>query len=46
MSLWSGTIIDFEKNGKLFGKNAEKLDTTKLKKKLSIKYYAQRALEN
>ena len=33
-SLWSGTIIDFEKNGKLFNKNAEHLDNEKLKKEI------------
>jgi uncharacterized protein with NAD-binding domain and iron-sulfur cluster len=33
-SLWSGTIIDFEKKGKLFGKNAENLDNKKLKKEI------------
>ena len=33
-SLWSGTIIDFEKKGKLFNKNAEHLDNKKLKKEI------------
>jgi len=33
-SLWSGTIIDFEKKGKLFGKNAEHLDNEKLKQEI------------
>ena len=33
-SLWSGTIIDFEKKGKLFNKNAEHLDNDKLKKEI------------
>tara|TARA_B110001452_G_scaffold39791_1_gene30524 strand:- start:804 stop:2465 length:1662 start_codon:yes stop_codon:yes gene_type:complete len=33
-SLWSGTIIDFEKKGTLFGKNAEHLDNEKLKKEI------------
>ena len=33
-SLWSGTIIDFEKKGKLFNKNAEKLDNNKLKQEI------------
>ena len=33
-SLWSGTIIDFEKNGKLFNKSAEKLDNEKLKEEI------------
>jgi len=33
-SLWSGTIIDFEKNGKLFNLNAEHLDNKKLKKEI------------
>jgi hypothetical protein len=33
-SLWSGTIIDFEKNGKLFNKNAEHLNNEKLKKEI------------
>jgi uncharacterized protein with NAD-binding domain and iron-sulfur cluster len=34
-SLWSGTIIDFEKTGKLFNKNAEELDNEKLKKEIT-----------
>jgi len=34
-SLWSGTIIDFEKKGKLFGKNAEHLDNENLKKEIT-----------
>jgi uncharacterized protein with NAD-binding domain and iron-sulfur cluster len=33
-SLWSGTIIDFEKKGKLFNLNAEHLDNEKLKKEI------------
>jgi hypothetical protein len=33
-SLWSGTIIDFEKKGKIFNKNAEHLDNAKLKKEI------------
>jgi len=33
-SLWSGTIIDFEKKGTIFNKNAEKLDNTKLKEEI------------
>jgi len=33
-SLWSGTIIDFEKKGKLFNENAEHLDNKKLKKEI------------
>ena len=34
-SLWSGTIIDFEKKGKMFGKNAEHLDNENLKKEIT-----------
>jgi len=33
-SLWSGTIIDFEKNGKLFNKNAELLNKKQLEKEI------------
>jgi len=33
-SLWSGTIIDFEKKGKMFGKNAEHLDNEQLKEEI------------
>ena len=33
-SLWSGTIIDFEKQGKLFNKSAEKIDNEKLKREI------------
>ena len=33
-SLWSGTIIDFEKKGKIFNKNAENLDNEKLKEEI------------
>ena len=33
-SLWSGTIIDFEKNGKLFNKNAELLNEEQLEKEI------------
>jgi uncharacterized protein with NAD-binding domain and iron-sulfur cluster len=33
-SLWSGTIIDFEKKGKIFNKNAEDLDNEKLKEEI------------
>ena len=33
-SLWSGTIIDFEKKGKIFGKNAEKLNDKQLKEEI------------
>lgn len=33
-SLWSGTVIDFEKNGKLFNKRADKLDNKKLKEEI------------
>ena len=34
-SLWSGTIINFEKKGKMFGKNAEHLDNENLKKEIT-----------
>ena len=33
-SLWSGTIIDFEKNGQLFNKNAELLNKEQLEKEI------------
>ena len=33
-SLWSGTIIDFQKKGKLFNKNAEELDNDQLKEEI------------
>jgi len=33
-TLWSGTIIDFQKNGKLFNKNAELLNKEQLKKEI------------
>jgi uncharacterized protein with NAD-binding domain and iron-sulfur cluster len=33
-SLWSGTIIDFEKKGELFNKPAEHLDNEELKKEI------------
>jgi len=33
-SLWSGTIIDFEKNGLLFNKTAELLNTDELKQEI------------
>jgi uncharacterized protein with NAD-binding domain and iron-sulfur cluster len=33
-SLWSGTIIDFEKKGRLYNKNAENLDNEKLKEEI------------
>jgi hypothetical protein len=34
-SLWSGTIIDYEKKGKLFNKSAEYLDHKKLKQEIT-----------
>jgi uncharacterized protein with NAD-binding domain and iron-sulfur cluster len=34
ISLWSGTIIDFEKKGKLFNKNAESLNKEQLKQEI------------
>jgi len=33
-SLWSGTIIDFEKDGKIYNTNAEHLDNDKLKEEI------------
>jgi len=44
-SLWSGTIIDFEKNGKLFNKNAELLNKEQLKKEIIYQILRSKSLQ-
>ena len=44
-SLWSGTIIDFEKKGKLFNKSAEKLDDEKLKKEITYQILRSKSFQ-
>jgi len=45
-SLWSGTIIDFEKNGKLFNKNAELLNKQQLKKEIVYQILRSKSFRN
>lgn len=44
-SLWSGTIIDFEKNGKIFNKNAEKLNDGELKEEIIYQILRSKSLQ-
>lgn len=45
-SLWSGTIIDFEKNGEIFGKNAESLTRDQLRTEILHQILRSTGLQN